>query len=109
MTLAKFLTPFGILDVANDQLDLVFTETKVTAYFMVDSIEAYWLKQNFQNDLDNLIINADNGPENNSRITQFMKRIIAFSAKYEVKVILAYYPPYHCKYNSIERVWGRLE
>lgn len=29
--------------------------------------------------------------------------------KYNVKVILAYYPPYHSKYNPIERVWGRLE
>jgi len=22
---------------------------------------------------------------------------------------LAYYPPYHSKYNPIERLWGRLE
>lgn len=37
------LTPFGILDVTNDQLDLTFTETKATADFMVDCLEAYWL------------------------------------------------------------------
>jgi len=32
-----------------------------------------------------------------------------FLVKYNVKVILAYYLPYHSKYNPIERVWGRLE
>ena len=25
------------------------------------------------------------------------------------KAVLAYYPPYHSKYNPIERVWGVLE
>lgn len=108
----EFVTPFGILDMSNDHVELVFTETKVTADFMIDSIEDYWikLKQNLQNNnIDTLIINADNGPENNSRRTQFMKRIIEFAAKCDVKVILAYYPPYHSKYNPVERIWGRLE
>ena len=31
------------------------------------------------------------------------------SLKNNVKVILAYYPPYHSKYNPVERVWGLLE
>lgn len=35
--------------------------------------------------------------------------MIEFSAKHNVKIILVYYPPYHSKYNLIERVWGRLE
>ena len=38
-----------------------------------------------------------------------MKHLIEFSANYEVEVILAYYPPYHSKYNPIERTWGILE
>lgn len=32
-----------------------------------------------------------------------------FSDKYNIKVRLIYYPPYHSKYNAIERCWGRLE
>ena len=104
-----YLIPFGILDVTNDHLELIFTETKATADFMVDCIEAYWVKQNYQTHVDTLIINADNGPENSSRRTQYIKRIIEFSAKYDVKVILAYYPPYHSKYNPVERAWGVLE
>jgi len=106
---SKYLTPFGILDLTSDHVEIIFTETKATADFMVDSIETYWLKSGYQYCKDTLIINADNGTENNSRRTQFMKRIMEFSAKYNVKVILAYYPPYHSKYNPIERVWGILE
>lgn len=32
-----------------------------------------------------------------------------FSSHWEIRVQLAYYPPYHSKYNPIERVFGVLE
>ncbi|MEG0517183.1 MAG: ISAzo13 family transposase [Cetobacterium sp.] len=105
----KYLVPFGILNLTTNKVEFIFTETKATSDFMVDSIESYWVKNNYHTSKDTIIINSDNGPENSSRRTQFMKRIIEFSAKYNVKVILAYYPPYHSKYNPIERVWGALE
>jgi hypothetical protein len=35
--------------------------------------------------------------------------LIEFSARHQVDVQLAYYPPYHSKYNPIERVFGVLE
>jgi len=106
----EFLTPFGILDTTNDHLELFFTESKVTADFMIDALETYWQQQSFKEDgVDTLVIYADNGPENSSRRTQYMKRIIEFSAKQDVKVVLAYYPPYHSKYNPVERAWGVLE
>lgn len=106
-----FVTPFGILDVTAEQVALSFTKTKVTADFMVDEIERYWISSGYatSKDIDTLIINSDNGPENSSRRTQFIKRMVEFCTRNEVKVILAYYPPYHSKYNPIERVWGRLE
>ena len=56
-----------------------------------------------------MVINADNGPENSGKRSQWLKRLVEFSAKNETKVQLAYYPPYHSKYNPIERVWGVLE
>ena len=104
-----YVTPFGLLDLTHDHVEFVFTNSKITADFMVDAIESYWLRYGCQNGKDTLIINADNGPENSSRRTQFMKRMIEFSANNNVSVILAYYPPYHSKYNPVERVWGRLE
>ncbi len=38
-----------------------------------------------------------------------MKRIIEFAHKHQVNIRLAYYPPYHSKYNPIERTWAVLE
>ena len=105
----EYITPFGILDLNTDKVNLIFSESKVTADFIVDSIETFWLENYYTSDKNTLIINADNGPENNSRRSQFIKRITEFSLIYNVKVILAYYPPYHSKYNPVERVWGVLE
>ncbi len=55
------------------------------------------------------MINADNGPENSGVRSQWLKRLVEFSARWETEVQLAYYPPYHSKYNPIERVFGVLE
>ena len=55
------------------------------------------------------MLNADNGPENNGARTQWLKRLVEFSAAQQVTVKLAYYPPYHSKYNPVERVFGVLE
>lgn len=38
-----------------------------------------------------------------------MKRIVQFAQSNQLNIRLAYYPPYHSKYNPIERVWGILE
>jgi transposase len=38
-----------------------------------------------------------------------MKRIIEFADEWKLTIQLAYYPPYHSKYNPVERVWGVLE
>jgi hypothetical protein len=38
-----------------------------------------------------------------------MKRIVEFAHKFSITIQLVYYPPYHSKYNPIERTWGILE
>lgn len=55
------------------------------------------------------MINADNGPENSGVRSQWLKRLVDFSAQWNIKIQLAYYPPHHSKYNPIERVFGVLE
>jgi hypothetical protein len=35
--------------------------------------------------------------------------MIRLAQKEQITVVLAYYPPYHSKYNPIERCWGILE
>lgn len=41
--------------------------------------------------------------------TQWLKRLVEFAAFHQVDVQIACYPPYHSKYNPIERVFGVLE
>ncbi len=44
-----------------------------------------------------------------SRHRQFIKRLAEFADKTGLSIRLVYYPPYHSKYNPIERCWGILE
>jgi hypothetical protein len=44
-----------------------------------------------------------------SNRTQFIKRMVQFSHQIDKKIRLIYYPPYHSKYNPIERCWAVLE
>ena len=104
------LTPFGIYLPQYHELYLYFTTSKVTSDFIVDCLQAFWLSQKARfPQVDTLLLNLDNGPENNSRRTQFMHRITEFVDAFHLTIHLAYYPPYHSKYNPIERVWGVLE
>ena len=103
------MTPFGFFLPQYDDFFLFFTESSVTSDFIVDRLEEVWgeVKERYNPDL--LTINADNGIENSSQRTQFIKRLVQFTQKYKITVKLAYYPPYHSKYNPIERVWGVYE
>ncbi len=104
------LTPFGIFVPAHDDLSLFFTASKVTSDFIVDILDAWW--RQVQGDFPQvrtLLLDLDNGPENNGQRSQFLYRLVGFARAHQVTVRLAYYPPYHSKYNPIERCWGVLE
>lgn len=104
------LTPVGIFLPQFDDLFIYMVTSKVTADCLVDCLHRWWQQvgQRFSH-IDTLVINLDNGPENHSRRTQFMRRILEFAKEYGLTVRLAYYPPYHSKYNPVERCWGILE
>ncbi|WP_081593737.1 ISAzo13 family transposase [Anabaena sp. PCC 7938] len=104
------LTPYGIFIPEYKELFLFFVTSKLTADCIVDLLESWWqtVKHRFTH-IQKLVINQDNGPENHSLRTQFMKRIVDFSASSQLNLQLAYYPPYHSKYNPIERCFGWLE
>ena len=86
------------------------TGSKVTSDFIVDRLGDWWEFNRVRfPEVTRLVLNLDNGPENHSRRTQFLKRVVEFARKYGLRVHLAYYPPYHSKYNPIERCWGVLE
>ena len=103
------LTPFGILLPESGESHLWFSEGKVTADFMVDRIAEKIPKWQKKRRFTELVINADNGPENSGRRTQWLKRLIDLADEHQISVKLTYYPPYHSKYNPVERLWGILE
>ena len=106
----EVLNPFGIFLPDQHETYLYFTTSPVTADFMVDCLRDYWLLVRHSFPLvKTLLLNLDNGPENHSRRTQFMARLTELADEFGLTVELAYYPPYHSKYNPIERVWGVLE
>jgi len=107
---AATVTPVGIFLPASDELFLYGVTSKVTSDCLVDCLVDWWetMKDRFSH-IKTLVLNVDNGPENHSRRTQFMQRLLEFVQDSHLSVSLAYYPPYHSKYNPIERCWGILE
>ena len=107
---AATITPVGIFLPTLDELFVYGVTSKVTSDCLVDRLAQWWEggRERFAH-ITTLVLNVDNGPENHSRRTQFMQRLVEFVQQYRVTVRLAYYPPYHSKYNPIERCWGILE
>jgi Rhodopirellula transposase DDE domain len=104
------VNPFGILLPRGNDLTLYFTTSPITSDFVVDMLGRCWTqKRNQFPRVDTLVINQDNGPEVQSRRTQFLKRMVELAWTHGLLIRLAYYPPYHSKYNAIEHVWGVLE
>jgi transposase len=104
------VTPVGIFLPATDEFFCFGVTSKVTSDCLVDRLVEWWesVRDRFSH-IKILHLNLDNGPENHSRRTQFMHRLLEFSKRYQIHIHLAYYPPYHSKYNPVERCWGILE
>lgn len=104
------LGAFGIYLPQYGELYLYLTTSKITSDFIVDCLVDFWTSQRQRfAQIKTLLINQDNGPENHTRRTQFMARLTQFVDHFHTTVQLACYPPYHSKYNPIERVWAALE
>lgn len=104
-------TPFGLVDEDSGRLYLAFGSSAKTSDFIVDGLYDGWdhLPLEDRNRFSRLQIKADNGPESSGRRTQFLKRMVAFADPVGKPIQLLYYPPYHSKYNPVERCWGILE
>ena len=104
------LIPGGILEPVSGQSFLFFGESHKTSDFMVDGLEAWWeQRKGVLSNISILVINSDNGPECSGHRTQYLQRLVEFADKTGLTIQLVYYPPYHSKYNAIERYWAGLE
>ena len=107
---AKYI-PCGVLDEDTGQLHITFGGSAKTSDFLVDTLEACWyaLPVHEQHATARLQLKMDNGPESSGVRTQFLHRMVQFADQIGKPIQLLYYPPYHSKYNPIERCWGILE
>ncbi len=104
------LIPGGILEPVTGKSFLFFGTSYKTSDFIVDGLLLWWEERKHEFfGLKNLAINADNGPECSGRRTQFLLRLIEFADMTGLSVRVIYYPPYHSKYNAIERYRAGLE
>lgn len=104
------VTPVGVFLPQYNQLYIFLITGSVTSDAIADCIHAVWTMIAVQFPLvQTLALNQDNGLECHSRRTQFMNRMAQLADEFQLNIQLAYYPPYHSKYNPIERVWGVLE
>jgi hypothetical protein len=104
------VTPVGILLPQTDELFLYAGQSRVTRDCLADILEQWWesVREHWPG-VRIWVINLDNGPESHSGRTQFLARLVRWAARSGLTIRLAYYPPYHSKYNPIERCWGALE
>jgi Rhodopirellula transposase DDE domain len=104
-------TPFGIVDEDAGLLHLTFGGSFKTSDFVVDSLMTWWENTPVCERITimHIQIKVDNGPESSGVRTQFLKRMVEFADHTSKSIQLLYYPPYHSKYNPIERCWGILE
>ena len=115
MSPEALLVPFGVLEVSRgtaavNQPWFLFGQSRQTSDFIADGLEQWWAERKAAHPgIKRLHIELDNGPEVASCRTQFMKRLVQFVDGHRVAVELVYLPPYHSKYNPIERCWGILE
>jgi Rhodopirellula transposase DDE domain len=104
-------TPCGIVDEDSGQLYINMGSSYKTSDFIIDTLQGWWNNLTLveQKDIDWIQLKIDNGSESSGIRTQFLKRIVEFSDAIGKRIQLLYFPPYHSKYNPIERCWGILE
>jgi len=104
-------TPCGIVDEDTGELRIMFGSSYKTSDFIVDALEARWAALDAQEQATTELvqIKMENGPESRGIRTQFLYRMVQFADHIGKPVQLLYYPPYHSKYNPIERCWGIVE
>jgi hypothetical protein len=103
--------PCGIVDEDTAQLYVTFGSSSKTSDFIVDTLAAWWqgLSAMEQGTIERVQIKMDNGSESSGVRTQFLHRMVQFVDTIGKPIQLLYYPPYHSKYNPIERCWGVME
>ena len=94
--------------VVTGALTIIFTQSQETSDFWADALKMWWVSVRAQQGhIKRLVIDLDNGPKNSGPRTRWLRRMVDFCDWSGLEMV--YYPPYHSKYNPIERCWSILE
>ena len=98
-----------MLELATGLLTLIFG-TYECSDFWGDGLKLWWEGVRHRcRGIRRLVIYLDNGPKNSGVTRKFLRRMVQFADWSGLEVRLVYYPPYHSKYNPIERCWSSLQ
>ena len=104
------LVPLGIYEVNTEQVSIFFGNSLQTSDFITEGLEQWWLlRKDKLGHHEQIMIDLDNGQSSAGNTRRFVRQMVAFAKTINMPVQLVYYPPYHSKYNKVERVWAVLE
>lgn len=98
------ITPYGIYDITNNLGWVNVGIDKDTSEFAVQSIRNWWYKMGkelYKNSKE-LLINADGGGSNGSRVRLWKKELQKLSTEIGLKITVCHFPPGTSKWNKIE-------
>ena len=103
-------TPVGLCLPTEEERFVSGVTSQGTSDCLVDRLMQWWeaVRERFP-PLTTLGLTLENGPENHSRRTPCMQRMVDVVRQYPLHVRLAYSPPSHRKDHPVERCWGILE
>ena len=98
------ITPYGIYDITNNLGWVNVGITKDTSEFAVQSIRNWWYNMGLElyKDSTELLINADGGGSNGSRVRLWKKELQELATEIGLKVTVCHFPPGTSKWNKIE-------
>jgi transposase len=98
------VTPYGVYDITNDKGWVSVGINKDTSEFAVQSIRNWWYKMGqFSFDKPTkLLITADGGGSNGSRVRLWKQEIQKLSDELKMEISICHFPPGTSKWNKIE-------
>jgi len=98
------VAPYGVYDMKNNEAWVNIGTDHDTAAFAVESIRHWWLMMGKARypDATRLMINADSGGSNGSRVRLWKVELQKFADETGLEVYVSHFPPGTSKWNKIE-------
>ncbi len=98
------VAPYGVYDVKNNEAWVNIGTDHDTAAFAVESIRHWWKMMGHARypDATQLMINADSGGSNGSRVRLWKTELQRFANETGLEIFVSHFPPGTSKWNKIE-------